>query len=100
MEKRAAEQGGAQGDCKSKKHQNLESSDVFGNAPAKFDKKTVPYDSLTDPKDKIINKGSTKVDLLAKKQNNLTSQILETGVSYDAYKPMTKKKADKADNPG
>ena len=54
---------------------------------------------MTNPTDKIINKGSTKVDTYAKKQNNLTSQILDTGAGYDSFKPMKKSNAKQADNP-
>lgn len=95
-ERKNVEQGGQ--DSKTKKHQNLESSDVFGNSEIKFDKKNVPFDKLTNPTDKVINKGSTKVDTYAKKQNNLTSQILDSGADYESFKPMTKKKPDAADN--
>ena len=66
-ERRNQEQGGCFSDSKTKKHQNLESSNVFGNAEAKFDKKNVPFDKLTNPTDKVINKGSTKVDTYAKR---------------------------------
>jgi hypothetical protein len=53
---------------------------------------------MTDPKDRVINKGSTKVDTFAKRQNNLTSQILDTGTDYEAYKPMKRKNQEKSDN--
>lgn len=59
----------------------------------------MPCDKLTDPKEMIINKGSTKVDTYSKKQNNLTSQILDPGNDYGAHKPMKKKKPEKDDNP-
>lgn len=58
----------------------------------------VPADRLTNPTDKIINKGSTKVNTYAKKQNNLTSQILDCGTDYNGFKPMKKSKKD-TDNP-
>ena len=96
-EKKVQEQGGAT-DCTVKKHQNLESN-LFGTEAPKFEKKNMPLDKLTDPKDAVINKGSTRVDTYAKKQNNLTSQILDSGNDYGAHKPMKKKKPTKADNP-
>lgn len=95
-ERRVQEQGGAN-DCTVKKHQNLESN-LFGTEEHHFDKKSMPCDKLTDPKDRVINKGSTKVDTYAKRQNNLTSQILDTGNDYGAHKPFKKKKQEKADN--
>jgi hypothetical protein len=46
----------------------------------------------------VINKGSTKVNTYAKKQNNLTSQILDCGTTYDGHKPMIKHKHDPNNN--
>jgi hypothetical protein len=73
-------------------------SNLFGTDEHKFDKQNVPADRFTDPKDKVINKGSTKVDTYSKRQNNLTSQILDTGADYESFKPMKKKKTEKEDN--
>ncbi len=47
--------------------------------------------------DKIINRGSTKVDTYQKRQNQLSSQVLDA-TDYQGHAPMTKKKfTDKAD---
>lgn len=48
------------------KHQNLESN-LFGTEEHHFDKRNAPADRLTNPTDKVINKGSTKVDTYAKR---------------------------------